>query len=60
MVPDWQLHNSPTWALSQFDYVIGKLEEEQYKALEEGIQKAVLGTEKYLKNGIDSAMNKFN
>ena len=42
------------------DYVIGKLEEEQYKALEEGIQKAVLGTEKYLKNGIDSAMNKFN
>ena len=42
------------------DYVIGKLEEETYKQLEEGIEKAALGTIEYLKSGIDSAMNKFN
>ena len=42
------------------DYVIGKIEEEIYKKLEEGIQKAALGIIEYLKNGIDTAMNKFN
>lgn len=42
------------------DYVIGQLEEETYEKLKEGIDKAVDAIEEFLKNGIDSAMNKFN
>lgn len=42
------------------DYVIGKLEDETYTKLEEGIHKAAKAVEEYLKNGIDMAMNKFN
>ncbi len=42
------------------DYVIGQLEEENYEKLKEGIDKAVDAIEEFLKNGIDSAMNKFN
>ena len=42
------------------DYVIGQLEEENYEKLKEGIYKAADAIEEFLKNGIDSAMNKFN
>ncbi len=42
------------------DYVIGKLDEEIYKNLEKGIQKASDACIEFLKNGIDSAMNKYN
>ncbi len=42
------------------DYVIGKLEEETYQKLEEGIKKALQAIPEYIKNGIDSAMNKYN
>lgn len=42
------------------DYVIGQLEEETYEKLKDGIDKAVDAIEEFLKNGIDSAMNKFN
>lgn len=42
------------------DYVIGKLEEDTYEKLGVGIEKAVEATMEFLKNGIDSAMNKYN
>ena len=42
------------------DYVIGVLEEDTYKELKVGIDKAADAIEEFLKNGIDSAMNKFN
>ena len=42
------------------DYVIGQLEEETYEKLKEGIDRAADAIEEFLKNGIDSAMNKFN
>ena len=42
------------------DYVIVQLEEETYEKLKEGIGRAADAIEEFLKNGIDSAMNKFN
>ena len=42
------------------DYVIGQLKEETDEKLKEGIDKAADAIEEFLKNGIDSAMNKFN
>ena len=42
------------------DYVIGQVEEETYEKLKVGIDKAADAVEKFLKNGIDNAMNKFN
>lgn len=42
------------------DYVIGQLKEETNEKLKEGIDKAADAIEEFLKNGIDSAMNKFN
>ena len=42
------------------DYVIGKLEDKTYEKLEEGIRKAANAVVEYLKNGADSAMNKYN
>lgn len=42
------------------DYVIGKLEDKTYEKLKEGIEKAVKAIGEYLKNGADSAMNKYN
>lgn len=42
------------------DYVIGKLDDETYKKLEVGIQKAAEAASECIKNGVDYAMNKFN
>ena len=42
------------------DYVIGNLEDEVYKELEKGIEKAAEAVEAYLQNGIDYAMNTYN
>lgn len=42
------------------DYVISKVDEEEYKRLEEGIGKAVEAVVDILKIGIDNAMNKLN
>lgn len=42
------------------DYVIGKLDEETYKKLEEGIKKAAQAAVEFIKSGIDIAMNKYN
>lgn len=42
------------------EHVIGQIDEEDKKVLEEGINKAELAVEEILKNGIDIAMNKYN
>ncbi len=42
------------------DYVIGKLDENEYSKLEIGIEKAKEAVIEYIKNGIDSTMNKYN
>ncbi len=50
----------PTSEYEAIDYVIGPLEDETYEQLKKGIEKAAIATIEYLKNGIDSAMNKYN
>ena len=42
------------------NYVIGKIKEEDYKVLEEGIKKAADATICLIKEGTAKAMNKFN
>ena len=44
----------------EINYVIGAIPEEEIPKLEEGIEKAKEAIIEILKNGIDSAMNKFN
>lgn len=42
------------------DYVIGKIVDNTYEKLEEGIKKAAEAVYEFIKSGIDTAMNKFN
>ena len=42
------------------NYVIGAIPEEEIPGLEKGVQKAKEAVVEILKNGIDSAMNKYN
>lgn len=42
------------------DYVIGKIEEQEYKNLEVGIEKAANAITEYIKDGIDLTMNRYN
>lgn len=42
------------------DYVIGKIDDNTYEKLEEGIKKAADSVSEFIKNGIDAAMNKYN
>ena len=42
------------------NYVIGKISKEEQELLEEGVKKAKEAVIEYIKNGIDSAMNKYN
>lgn len=44
----------------EINYVIGAIPEDEIPKLEEGIEKAKEAVIEILKNGIDSAMNKFN
>jgi PTH1 family peptidyl-tRNA hydrolase len=44
----------------EINYVIGAIPEEEIPKLNEGIEKAKDAIIEILKNGIDSAMNKFN
>ena len=44
----------------EINYVIGAIPEEEIPKLEEGVEKAKEAVIEILKNGIDSAMNKFN
>ena len=42
------------------EYVIKKVSIQEYEELQKGIEKATEATIEYIKNGIDTAMNKFN
>ena len=42
------------------DYVIGRVDDEEYKKLEIGVEKAEVAVEEILKIGIDNAMNRLN
>ena len=44
----------------EINYVIGVIPEEDLKRLDEGIEKAQKAVEEILRNGVDSAMNKYN
>lgn len=50
----------PEFENDMINYVIGHITEEEKQALEPGIERAKLATIEILKNGIDSAMNKYN
>lgn len=50
----------PAYEEDVINYVIGPIPEEEIPGLKEGIEKAKEAVVEILKNGIDSAMNKFN
>ena len=49
---------NPEW--DRIDWVIGKLTEAEFKVISEAAGRAVKAVEELLRNGIDSAMNKYN
>lgn len=50
----------PQYKDNKIDYVIGNIPEEDIQKLERGVDKAKDAVIEILKNGIDTAMNKFN
>lgn len=50
----------PQNEFDKIDYVIGHINEEEYKRLEIGQNKAVDAISCFIKNGIDNTMNKYN
>lgn len=52
--------SSPEDKTQLIEYVISKVSNEEYKKLQVGIKKGAEAVYEYLKNGIDSSMNKFN
>lgn len=50
----------PQNEFDRIDYVIGHINEEEYKRLEIGQNKAVDAISYFIKNGIDNTMNKYN
>ena len=50
----------PQYKNDKINYVIGEIQEEDIEKLEEGVDKAKDAVIEILKNGIDTAMNKFN
>ena len=50
----------PKEQIDMISYVIGHIPEEELKNLEKGIEKAKEAVIEIIKNGVDSAMNKFN
>ena len=50
----------PKNEFDRIDYVIGHINEEEYKRLEIGQNKAVDAISYFIKNGIDNTMNKYN
>ena len=51
---------TPEYKGDLINYVIGAIPEEEKKMLEQGINNAADAVLEIIKNGIDSAMNKFN
>ena len=56
----WNGIGEPIDRILLTEYVIGKISEEEYSNLNEGINTAVEAVESILKNGIDNAMNIIN
>lgn len=50
----------PEYKGDMINYVIGSVPEEEKRILAQGVQKAADAIEEFLKNGIDSTMNRFN
>ena len=50
----------PEFKNDMINYVIGKIHKEEQDILKQGTKKAAEAVEEILKNGLDSAMNKFN
>ena len=50
----------PTHEQDKINYVIGAISKEEQEKLQKGVEMAAEAVEEVLKNGIDSAMNKFN
>lgn len=50
----------PKNEFDRIDYVIGHINEDEYKSLEIGQNKAVDAISYFIKNGIDNTMNKYN
>lgn len=50
----------PELDVSLMEYVLGPIDEQDKKLLNDGVSKATSAVEEILKNGIDVAMNKFN
>lgn len=51
---------TPEYKNDIINYVIGNIPEEEYTILQTGVEKAELAVEEIIKNGIDTAMNKYN
>lgn len=50
----------PSGEYDRIDYVIGQIDEEEKKVLEQGQDEAVQAIKFWIKNGIDNTMNKYN
>lgn len=50
----------PITEFDRINYVIGKVPQEEYNRLKQGVEKAAEAVEYYIKNGIDNTMNIFN
>ena len=50
----------PSGEYDRIDYVIGQIDEEEKKILEQGQNEAVEAIKYWIKNGIDNTMNKYN
>ena len=51
---------NPEFKNALINYILSKISDEDYKVLETSIDKSVVAIEEIIKNGIDSAMNKYN
>ena len=51
---------TPAYKNDMINYVLGKIPEEEYLILEQGIKKAATAVSDIIKNGIDHAMNQYN
>lgn len=51
---------SPEFKNDMVNYVIGKIPKEEKEILQQGVEKATLAIEEILKNGMDTAMNRYN
>ena len=50
----------PKYETDKINYVIGKVPKEEQEILKKGTDLAVLAIQEIIKNGVDSAMNKYN